>query len=127
MKKTAFFLLIAALAGCATQGGMTDLGYTPIVDLPAEADKTQYVSDLADCQQYAQRRPGASNAGAGGAIVGALLGGLIGAAFGNSSDAAWFAGFGALGAASGAADGAETTQRQIIRRCLANRGYAVLD
>ena len=119
--------VVLALAGCASAPqGSTDMGYTPVVDM-AGVSPAKYSADLDQCTEYAHERPGASSAGAAGAIAGALLGGLIGAAFGNGSDAAWLAGFGALGGASGTAQQAEGTQRQIIARCLAGRGYKVLD
>jgi hypothetical protein len=109
---------VGLLAGCAT--------YRPLVDMRDVADRDQYERDIADCQNYAGSvSPGAS-AGAG-AIVGAILGAALGAAVGDRDVAIDAARFGAVeGALAGGAAGAGT-QVQIVRNCMSERGYLVLD
>ncbi len=118
-KRIVIFGLVAALAGCATSQ------YRPIVDLQG-ADPYLYEEDLADCQSYARQVDPAANA-VTGAVVGALIGAAFGVAIGDSSD------FARTGAAIGAVDGALVggagsagTQVDIIRNCMAGRGYVVL-
>jgi len=109
---------VGLLAGCAT--------YRPLVDMRGVADRDQYERDIADCQNYAGSvSPGAS-AGAG-AIFGALLGAALGAAIGDHEVAVDAARFGAIeGAVAGGAAGAGT-QVQIMRNCMSERGYLVLN
>lgn len=125
MKIVTIIAATMILAGCATTG-QTDMGYTPIVDLKPEQQAT-YASDLDACTAFANQRIGAGNAAAGGAIFGALVGGLLGAALGNHTLARDLAVVGGVSAAGSSATAAEGTQRDIIRRCLINRGYAVYD
>ncbi len=118
MKKSALLLLLVALFGfgCA--------GYRPIVDMRG-VDMNRYHVDLGECQQYAgQVNPGEH--AVVGAAAGAVLGAAIGAIFGNRRDAGrGAAAYGLVGAAGGGAEGA-AAQREIVRRCMAGRGYRVL-
>ncbi len=112
-------LLIALtlLGGCA--GG----GSKPIVD-PAGVDMGRYQADLADCQQIAKQVDQKAGAGAAG---GAVVGGLIGAITGDSDRVKRSAG---VGAVLGGARGAGATQRErdvVVKNCLRNRGYRVLN
>lgn len=109
---------VGLLAGCAT--------YRPLVDMRDVADRDQYERDIADCQNYAGSvSPGAS-AGAG-AVFGALLGAALGAAVGDRDVAIDAARFGAVeGAVAGGAAGADT-QVRIVRTCMSERGYLVLN
>jgi hypothetical protein len=107
------------LNGCAT--------YRPVVDQRSVSSPRQYEQDLRDCQGYAaQVGPGQS--AAAGALFGALLGAAIsGALGGNRYVTEHVAAVGAVqGAANGAVGGADA-QVQIIRNCMSDRGYAVLD
>jgi len=107
-------LTITLLAACAGR---------PIVDM-AGVDPAQYQRDLAECRGYADQVP---KRAAGGAVVGALIGAAVGAAIGNSDTAQALAGAGAV---QGAAEGAATTHEEravVVRRCLAGRGYRVLN
>ncbi len=94
-----------------------------IVDMKG-VDEAQYQADLLECQEYVEQvKPQAGEKAAGGAIGGAL----IGAALGDHNTAKRFAG---VGAVSGAGKGAEATQKekkQVVRNCLAGRGYNVLN
>lgn len=113
-------LIIMLLAGCAgRQRG------EPIVDMRG-VDPARYQADLADCRQYAQQVNVGADA-ATGAVTGAVVGGAVGAAAGNSDTAKRSAGVGAvLGGARGAAGGVQE-RNQVVRNCLRNRGYAVLN
>lgn len=108
-----------ALSGCAVEQ------YRPLVD--SGVSKGNYEADLSDCQQLAAYRPAAASA-AGGAVAGAVLGALLGAAVGLRGDdvsrvAAWGAANGGInGAAYGVAE-----QQAIVDRCLAGRGYNVVE
>lgn len=110
-------IVAVALASCAQ--------YRPIVDMRG-VDRARYESDLQECQQYAAQIDPAAHA-AGGAILVGVLGALLGAAAGSRYDAGAMARVGAVsGAAGGAAHGAQT-QIDIVRRCMSNRGYSVLN
>ena len=105
------------LTGCAT--------YRPVVDMRNVSDTQQYELDLSECQQYAQQVDPAANA-AVGAVVGALLSAAAGAIF----DDPWTGAYAAAGAIGGAAGGGIAggqNQKDIIRRCMSNRGYEVLN
>ncbi|MFH0794938.1 MAG: glycine zipper family protein [bacterium] len=105
-----------ALAACAS--------YRPVVDTKG-VDMNKYHVDLGECQQYAGQVDPGEHA-AVGAAAGAVLGAAIGAIFGNRQTAGQgAAAYGLLGAAGGGAEGA-TSQRDIIKRCMAGRGYRVL-
>ena len=73
----------------------TGAQYQPLVD--SRTQGANYSQDLAECQAYATQRAGAAD----GAVAGAVFGALLGAAAG------------------------EGTQRDIIKRCLAGRGYRI--
>jgi uncharacterized protein YcfJ len=110
-----------ALSGCAAQ----QPGRDPIVDMKG-VDPVQYEEDLAVCKQYAEQ-VGVARDTATGALVGAAIGGLAGAAADDSDSAKRAAGVGAVvGGAHGAFSGIEERDR-VIRSCLRNRGYAVLN
>lgn len=113
---TLYFCLAIWVAGCAT--------YRPIIDMKG-VDSARHNQDLAECQQYAQQVSAEGHAVAG-AVFGALLGAALGAAIGNSDLARDVATVGAIsGGASGAAEGAQS-QVNVIRNCMAGRGYRVL-
>lgn len=111
------FTLAALLMGCA---GAT---YRPIVDTQG-LDMNRYEADLQSCQQYAKQTTDGPNSAAIGAVAGAALGSVLAGVVGGDRRASASIGAiegGVLGGASG-----ETSQRNIIRRCLAGRGYRVL-
>jgi hypothetical protein len=132
MRKTIATITAAAvLAGCATAPGQIRGGYgaswEPVVDVRA-GQQAQYPSDLAECQQHANRVMSAGDAAVSGAVAGAIFGALLGAvAGGNGRFNGRMAGVGALSGGVGAAANAEGGQRGIISRCLAGRGYSVLN
>jgi hypothetical protein len=115
-------LTLLVLAACAGRdhapGGV-------IVDMKG-VDRAQYRVDLAECGDYADQVAVAGKA-ATGAAAGAVVGGLIGAAVGDSGTAKRSAGAGAVvGGAKGTARGVQERQ-QVVRNCLRNRGYSVLN
>lgn len=114
-------LLIAAMAaGCATTGA----NYVPVVDLKA-SNKTaeQMGTDLRECQAFATQRANAAQ----GAMVGAVVLGLLGAALAPRDYRSNVGNRTAIvGAVAGAGE-ANETQQQIVSRCMAGRGYSVLN
>ena len=111
--------LAVLLQGCAS--------YRPLVDARSVSSPQQYEQDLRECQHYAaQVSPGQS--AVAGALFGALLGAAISGALGGDRYVTeHVAAAGAVqGAANGAAGGADA-QVQIIRTCMSDRGYDVLD
>lgn len=110
------------LAGCAATSGAN---YRPIIDT-RNVDFNRYESDLRDCQSFATQTAGAGESAAAGALAGALLGGVLAAAAGKNYSRSSTARVGAVTGAVGAGAQGETDQRNIIRRCLAGRGYNVL-
>ncbi len=89
-------------------------------------DMARYEQDLAECRSYgAEVRTGEK--GARGAASGAVVGGAIGAITDGSEGAAKGAGVGAVtGGAKGLSQG-EQSEVRVVKRCLAGRGYRVLN
>lgn len=114
--------VVALIAGCATTSGAN---YRPIVDT-RNVDFNRYEADLRDCQGFATQTASAGESAASGAVAGALLGGVLAAAAGKNYSRSNSARVGAVTGAVGAGASGETNQRNIIRRCLAGRGYTVL-
>ncbi|HEY0523373.1 MAG TPA: glycine zipper family protein [Stellaceae bacterium] len=115
-------MLAAILAGCA--------GGDPVIDTRG-VDQTRYRQDLADCRTYTDSVSTggrAASGAAGTALLGAALGAVTGAVTGDpGAGAAIGAGTGGIfGGASGAGNAAGE-KGTIVRNCLRNRGYAVLD
>jgi len=94
-----------------------------IID-PAGVDQARYQQDLAECKQIAEQ---VDQKAGQGAVAGAVISGAIGAILGDRRDAERLAG---VGAVSGAASGAGQTRQEknlVIKNCLRNRGYKVLN
>ena len=109
-------LCITVVAGCANSS-------KPIID-PAGIDIEQYDIDLAECEQISEQVEQKTGEGA---IGGAVIGGLIGVITGNSAGAVKGAG---VGAVVGGAKGTGTTSKEkerVVKNCLRNRGYQVLN
>ncbi len=113
-------LLALALAACQS---------TPeqrvVVD-PKGLDQATYEKDLGECSTLADNAGKRGSAGKG-AVGGALLGGALGGIFGGGRGAATL---GAGGAVVGGASGAgkeSNTRDQILKNCMAGRGYRVLN
>ena len=119
MQRSKAISILAALilGGCAAHSSK------PIID-PAGVDMAQYDQDVRECEQIAQQVEQKAGEGAG---EGAVVGGLIGGIFGGSDGALKGAGAGAVG---GAARGSADTQREkstVVKNCLRNRGYQILN
>lgn len=122
MKKILTTLLAATLlVGCATAPGGAQ--YEPLIDVKPGQN---YAQDLGQCQAYAERVAGAGAGAVAGAVAGALALGILSAVLGGGGHGRWAAAGALTGAASGATAG-ETNQRDVIRRCMSNRGYSVLN
>jgi len=119
MKRFLALTVLVLLAACA------GASYRPMID-SRNVDMSKFEADLRDCQQYATQVAGAGTGAAAGAAVGALFGAVLAAAAGSRYDRGATARVGAVaGATSGGVEG-ETNQRDVIRRCIAGRGYSVL-
>lgn len=95
-----------------------------IVDGPRNA---MFSVDLNECQHLAATTQ--EGVGAAGAVIGAASGAVFGA-FDEDSDTETVlvgAGIGAAAGAAAAQDASQTEQRNIVIRCLQNRGHAVVD
>ena len=94
-----------------------------IID-PAGVDQARYRQDLSECKAIAEQ---VDQKAGQGAVTGAVISGAIGAILGDRRDAERLAG---VGAVSGAASGAAHTRQEknmVIKNCLRNRGYKVLN
>lgn len=123
MKKVVTIAVAAAfLAGCAAPMH----SYQPLVD--GDTTSTQYQRDLEECRAYAMTKPSAENSAAVGAVIGALAGvALLALSGGRDGWGNEMAGVGALiGGVEGYSKGADG-QQGVVKRCLAGRGYRVLD
>ena len=118
MKKLTIIVLTLALTACATRGA----GYQPVIDTQGK-DEQQAAVDLAACQKFATQRADAATGAIIGGVAVALLGAFL-APRGFKNEVAGKAGV--LGALGGA-NGANETQETIIKRCMAGRGYNVLN
>jgi uncharacterized protein YcfJ len=117
---------LAAAGGCAhhtpaepaAPGGV-------IVDMKG-VDPAKYQVDLNECAAYADQVDAGSKV-AGSAVGAAAVGGAVGAIFGGGHGAAQGAGAGAVvGGAHGVGDTLHE-RTQVVRNCLRNRGYSVLN
>lgn len=122
MKRILVFVLSLGLVACAN--------YRPIVDMQG-VSQAQYESDLKACQWYAgEVKPmdeavmtgflSAAFGAATGAVLGAVSG--VGAGYGAKSGTA----IGGMTGLGYGAVNAGTSQKNIITRCMAFRGYRVL-
>jgi outer membrane lipoprotein SlyB len=113
---------VAILSGCATAPSY----YVPLMDTPGK-DPAKMASDITDCNAYADTQMSGAGGAAGGAIIGALFGvALLAAGGGRHGYGNEIAGLGALSGGAAGYVAAETNQRAIVSRCLAGRGYSVL-
>lgn len=119
MKKLLFLSLIISLAtmtGCARRAQI-------IID-PNGVDMARYQQDLAECQHLARQVDSKVGEGVvGGAIVGAIAGSIIGGSRTTDKTAK-------LGALSGGLKGGASTRYErirVVKNCLRNRGYQVLN
>jgi outer membrane lipoprotein SlyB len=121
MRTFALLGLMLLAAGCSSD---------PIVDMKG-VDQERYRQDLAECRQYVDQVDTARSAGGGallGAAGGAAVGAVIGAITGSpgTGAAVGAGGGGTSGLFAGGASG-ERKKERIVRNCLRERGYPVLD
>ena len=102
-------------------------GYRPVIDTKG-VDMAKLEGDLKDCQAYADQVAGPGRGAVAGAVGGAALGFLLSRTLSgpNRWNSASARAGGVTGAASGAAAGV-ANERGIITRCMAGRGYKVLN
>jgi outer membrane lipoprotein SlyB len=120
MRTMAVAVTILLLVACAAEPR-----HSVIIDKEG-VDMGQYDRDLDQCAAYAEEvQTGAKTASGagGGAVVGAAIGGILGGAEG----AAKGAGVGAVSGGAQGLGGSEEEKRQVIKNCLRNRGYKVLN
>jgi hypothetical protein len=103
------------LAACAAHPG-------PVIDTRG-VDMTAYRRDLAECQQYAAQVNMAAGA-AKGAVAGGAYGAAVGSIHGRATEGA---GTGAISGAAWSALDADREKQRIVKRCVAGRGYPVLN
>lgn len=116
----ATLLASLVLGGCAS----TASGYYPIVDGPRSA---AFYDDLDDCQALARTKRSDNDDTQTSALVGAVIGGAIGATDDELIEGAIVGGL--LGALVGSAEGASNNrkdQKDIVVRCMYERGHPVV-
>ncbi len=121
LKKIALVSFICLLpSACASK---------PIIDSKG-VDMVQYQADLQDCAQIAEQvqtgKQIAKSTGAG-AAAGAAVGVVTSVITGDVSDIAYSAAYGAAGGGSAGAFKADEEKATVIKNCLRNRGYSVLN
>ena len=116
--KVTVLLIAALISGCASTGA----NYVPLVDMQGH-DYNSFAKDTQQCQAYARQRMDAAS----GAVAGAIIGALFMAAVSPRGYRNYSAGQGALVGAAGGAVAANDNQETIVKRCLAGRGYSVLN
>lgn len=105
------------LAGCSSQ--------RIIIDRQG-VDMSMYDRDLAECRRYAAEVPAGEEV-AKGAVGGAVIGGVLGAIVGDSRTASRVAGAGAVTGGVRGGSKADNEKDRVVKNCLRNRGYKVLN
>jgi hypothetical protein len=114
VRTTALLLAVSLCAACASK--------KPIIDT-AGVDMDQYERDLSDCEQIATQVD-TGGAAVKSAAAGAAVGAALGAVWGDIGTSA------AGGAVTGGAGGllsADEEKARVVKNCMRNRGYAVLN
>ena len=122
LKTIAVLAAAAVLTGCASAPGQYGTRYVPVVDLQGR-DQNKYQQDLAECQTLAEQRGDTAQQALAGAVGAALIGAIL-APSGYRNNVAGRSAL--LGAGAGAGTAIQT-QQEIVKRCLAGRGYSVLN
>lgn len=121
MRQIGLLAILISLAACASSNGPGGA----IVDMK-NVDPHQYRMDAQECEAYADQVETGQKV-LQGAAAGAVVAGAVGAIFDGGDGAARGAGAGAVvGGAKGAGYGIHE-RRRVVRNCLRNRGYAVLN
>lgn len=116
-----FFLLpviisMLAISGCARHAQI-------IID-PKGVDMRAYHADLAECQHLADQ---IETKIAEGVVGGAVIGALYGAIIGGRRTSVTIGQLGALGGGLSAGAEEHYQREKVIRNCLRNRGYQILN
>ena len=98
--------------------------YAKVIIDPEGVEMGQYQRDTQACEQIATQ---VDNRGGSGAVKGAVVGGALGAVAGNSDDAKKAAGVGAILGVVGGRGSTRAEQETVIKNCLKNKGYTVLN
>jgi len=106
------------LAGCAAHPD-------PIIDMKG-VDQEEFARDWAECEAYSDE-VSVTEGTAKGAGLGAVIGAAAGAIGGDSGDAAEGAAYGGLYGGTGSGLDAKREQDRVFKRCMAGRGYRVLN
>ena len=117
MKFIYALIVIVSVTGCASK---------KIIIEKEGVDMSRYEQDLDSCKQYAEEVDTGSQL-ASGAVGGAVIGGAVGAILGGRRSAGKLA---AVGGVTGAARGGSSASQEksvVIKNCLRNRGYKVLN
>ena len=118
----AIFALLALTTACTTTDEI-------IIDTKG-VDLVQYQEDLQDCAIIAEQvetgKTIAKSAGAG-AAVGAAFGVVTSVITGDTPAIGYSAAYGAVGGGSGGVFKADNEKAMVVRNCLRNRGYVVLN
>jgi hypothetical protein len=114
------FLVSLLLTACASK---------PIVDTKG-VDMVQYQEDLQDCAEIAEQvdtTNQVAKSAAAGAAVGAAFGVVTSVITGDASAIGYSAAYGGVGGGSAGAFEADDEKAMVIKNCLRNRGYVVLN
>ena len=113
-----FLASTALVCGCAAHPD-------PIVDMKG-VDREEFARDWADCEAYSEEVVIAKGA-AKGSATGAAVGAIAGAIGGDSGDVGEGAAVGALYGGTRSGLDADRDKQRVFKRCLAGRGYRVLN
>lgn len=111
-------LILCTVSGLLLSSCASD----PIID-PRGVNMAQFEKDKADCEQVAQQVNTAGKVGKS-AAAGAAVGAAVGAIYSDAGKGA------AAGAVQGGAAGglsADQEKARVVRNCLRNRGYQILN
>jgi hypothetical protein len=114
-RKLIILFLAAALAGCAAHPD-------PIVDTKG-VDPEKFAQDWDECEKYTEQiliSQGVAKGSTAGAVVGAVGGAIDG-------DTGEGAAYGALYGGTRSGLNADREKQRVFKRCLAGRGYRVLN
>jgi outer membrane lipoprotein SlyB len=108
-------IVLLTVTACAAQPN-------PIIDTKG-VDMAAFRRDLAECQRYAEEVPMGA-AAAKGAVAGGAYGAAVGSINGRASEGA---GTGAISGAAWSMLEADREKQRVVKRCVAGRGYRVLN
>lgn len=98
--------------------------YAKVIIDPEGVEMGQYQRDTQACEQVASQVDGQAGSSA---VKGAVVGGAAGAIAGNSDTAKKTAGVGALLGVVGGRGSTSAERDKVIKNCLRNKGYTVLN